>query len=199
MRLCKRNGTQLLGMITRMSEWMHKRCVRERRLLMSRHVIILARGRRYSTTSTCGRVDQDAMSPSTFCGANLTLFGLSKMPIVAFISAATLNFWPNAIGEDLANCISTSRCSSMRQPRPRIPRREAVLEAVQFPRLCSTPVSIQNLSQPRIISSHTLCQYECLLNRIYVCTPKHFENALYMKRVVGQCGIGEYSRGHHRR
>ena len=51
---------------------------------MSWNVILLARGRRYSTAATCGSVYQDAMSPSTFLVAYLTLLSLSVVPTIAF-------------------------------------------------------------------------------------------------------------------
>ena len=90
---------------------------------MSWNVILLARGRRYSTAATCGSVYQDAMSPSTFLVAYLTLLSLSVVPAIAFIFATVVPFGPIRVGELPAHCIATSKFTRMRHPRPGMSRR----------------------------------------------------------------------------
>ena len=90
---------------------------------MSRHLVLLTCRRRYSRASTGGRIDQDAMSPSTFLVAYLTLLSLSVVPTIASIFVTVVPFGPIRVGELPAHCIATSKFTRMRHPRPGMSRR----------------------------------------------------------------------------
>ena len=121
---------------------------------------------RVQVVSHASRV-QHAASASTFRLTRCAFTALTSLPCEALSPLLQ-----PLCRQQLAVVIATAGLALPRQPRADIFGRQPMGEAINFPRLTSFAILLQNLLKPRIGSPIGLCEFMQTLDRISCLSPK---------------------------
>ena len=131
----------------------------------------------------------DTAASLSFDLALFALFALSSTPR----NSGTPVLWPRFSSKLQAAVLPAKRKSNIGKPRAGVPRRQAMDEAIHFPRLASVSASFQHRFEPRVVRPQRFRQKEGLLHAVFAFVPEHFVRTLLQEIVSFLVGISKDS------